>query len=371
MSHESSSIIELFANCPALQACIPYMPLATLPTTIQDAPAFARQHGMASLHIKRDDQSGTLYGGNKTRKLGFLLTAARERGARSVITFGAAGSNHALATALYARECGMGAALILGPQHNSDHVRENIRAMYLSGATLCPCAWKDTVRTATSVFHRLWEQDGSTPYVIPPGGSSPAGTLGFVNAAYELKRQCDDGIVPEPDILYVASGTMGTCIGLALGLSAAGMNTKVMAIRVTTEPYTGMQRAKMLFGAVRALLTEGDATFARCNLCPSHFEIRDEFFGRDYALYTKEGIAAMDTAKEELGLSLEGTYTGKTFAGLLADASAGRLQDKHVLFWNTYNGGAPDGMEGEFDCRMLPVMLQEYFESKPQAQNFC
>ena len=261
----------------------------------------------------------------------------------------------------------MKAVLVLGPQHNSHHVRENLQAMHQAGAILRPCPWKDTVATAAATFHEIWKQDGAPPYVVPPGGSSPVGALGFVNAAYELRKQIEDGILPEPDVLYVASGTMGTCIGLAVGLCALGMKTKVMAVRVTTAPYTGMERAEILFAAVNQVLRCADAGFSTCAIQKALFEIRDEFFGQDYALHTPEGVAAVRIAEDQLSLTLEGTYTGKAFSGLLSDASVGFLQDRDVLFWNTYSGGVPDMDETCFDYHVLPVLLHTYFESQSQT----
>ena len=140
MSQQHSSL-KLFRDYPALAEHIPYMPV---PTPVESTRfCFGNAGGF---YIKRDDKSGAAYGGNKTRKLGFLLAAARARNAHTVITFGAAGSNHALATAVYAKEIGMAAVLVLGPQHNSHHVRENLCAMYTAGATLCPCSWRSGQR---------------------------------------------------------------------------------------------------------------------------------------------------------------------------------------------------------------------------------
>jgi len=365
MSQQHSSL-KLFRDYPALAEHIPYVPLAQLPTPVEEYTDFAVQHSMGGFYIKRDDKSGAAYGGNKTRKLGFLLAAAQARNARTAITFGAAGSNHALATAIYAKEIGMKAVLILGPQHNSHHVRENLCGMYTAGATLCPCSWKESRTTAVRVFHEAWKRDGVPPYVIPPGGSSPLGTLGFVNAAYELCEQIVSGILPMPDSIYVASGTMGTCVGLALGLRSLGMKTKIMAVRVTTPPYTGMERAEQLFTAANRMLSCADSRFPVCTLEEACFVIRDEFFGQDYALHTPEGMAAVQTAKEQMNICLEGTYTGKTFAGLQADAASGALRGKNVLFWNTYSGGVRKGIHASFDYHRLPDLLHTYFESETQ-----
>ena len=366
MTCADNAEIDLFQAYPALLPQIPYLPLAALPTPLQTVHEFAGQHHIGGLHIKRDDQSSSLYGGNKTRKLGFLLAAARERGARTVITFGAAGSNHALATALHAHEQGLKALLVLGPQHNSHHVRLNLRAMRQAGATLQPCHWKETAAVAAKRFHEIWRQDGAPPYGIPPGGSSPVGVLGFVNAAFELGRQVAAGNLPEPDLLYVASGTMGTCVGLALGLHALGMKTRVMAVRVTQAPYTSMTHANALFDAANALLRRADASFPLCQLDDARFCIRDEYFGRDYAWFTPEGMAAIDIAQTHLSMTLEGAYTGKAFAALLGDAASGMLRNSNVVFWNTYSGGAPHACNVPFDYCALPEALHTYFVSPTQ-----
>lgn len=342
---------------------LPYQPLAALPTPVESHETLARAYGMRSFQVKRDDKTHSCYGGNKVRKLGFLLAHAQQKGYRSVITFGGAGSNHALATALFARQLGMGALLVLGPQHNSRHVRANLLSDLKTGAYLFPCDWKNTARTAARAIHDAWKRDGKPPYVIPSGGSSPLGTAGYVNAAFELRRQVDNGLLPEPDLIYVASGTMGTCVGLALGLRAAGLNTRVMAVRVTTPPYTSLDRARRLFTAANRMLHQRDDAFPLFPWDDTRFTIRDDFFGGEYALFTHESMAAVRQAREQLKLQLEGTYTGKAFAALLYDAATGRLAGKNVLFWDTYAGdntplsaSAADG-----DWRTLPAALQRYF----------
>lgn len=347
---------------------LPYQPLAALPTPVEEYEALARAYGMRSFQVKRDDKTHPYYGGNKVRKLGFLLAHARQNGYRSVMTFGGAGSNHALATALFARDLDMRALLVLGPQYNSRHVRANLLADLKTDADLFPCEWKDTASTATHAIHAAWKRDGKPPYVIPSGGSSPLGTIGYVNAALELRRQVDGGLLPEPDMIYVASGTMGTCIGLALGLRAAGLNTRVMAVRVTTSPYTSLERARRLFTAANRMLHQRDDAFPLFPWDDTRFTIRDEFFGGEYALFTPESMAAVRQAREQLEMELEGTYTGKAFAALLYDAAEGRLAGKNVLFWDTYAGddtslsiAAADG-----DWRALPAALHRYFTEPVQ-----
>jgi D-cysteine desulfhydrase len=356
----------LFTEFPALRGAMPCIGLAELPTPAEPLDALCAEAGAASVHVKCDDLTSPVYGGNKVRKLALLLGAARARGARSVITFGGAGSNHALATALYAARLGMGCRSILGPQHNAYSVRRNLLAALRAGAVLCPCAWRDTARETRRRFFEAADEDGVFPSVIPPGGSSPLGAVGFVDAAFELRAQARAGVLPEPDIIYTASGTMGTCVGLALGLAAAGMQTRVEAVRVTTDPYTGMARARALFRACNDLLRQADPGFPDCPFPEDRFRIREEFFGGEYALYTEASVAAVRRAREGRDVRLEGTYTGKTFAALLHDAAAGVLRGKRVLFWNTHNSRDTAALGAGVDWHDLPPALHRYFEEPVQ-----
>ena len=356
----------LFTAYPALRGAMPCIELAELPTPVMPLPWLCDNAATASAHVKQDDLTSPVYGGNKVRKLALLLGAARARGARSVITFGGAGSNHALATALFAAGLGMRCRSILGPQHNAHSVRRNLLAALRAGAMLCPCAWRDTARETRRRFFEAADEDGAFPSVIPPGGSSPLGAVGFVDAAFELRAQVDAGVLPEPHIIYVASGTMGTCVGLALGLTAAGMATRVEAVRVTTDPYTGMAHARALFRACNRLLREADPGFPDCPFPEDRFRIREEFFGGEYALYTDASVTAVRRAREHGGIRLEGTYTGKTFAALLHDADSGALRGKQVLFWNTHNSRDTAALGAGADWHDLPPALHRYFEEPVQ-----
>jgi len=356
----------LFTVYPALRGAMPPVDIAELPTPITPLLSLCDDAGAASVHVKRDDLTSAVYGGNKVRKLALLLGAARGRGARSVITFGGAGSNHALATALFAARLGLRCRSILGPQHNAHSVRRNLLAALCAGAVLCPCAWRDTARETRRRFFGAEEEDGVFPSVIPPGGSSPLGAVGFVDAAFELRDQVRAGVTPQPDCIYVASGTMGTCVGLLLGLAAAGLPTRVEAVRVTTAPYTGMTHARALFAACNRLLCAADPTFPEIAFPEGQLHIREEFFGGEYALYTDASAAAVRRARVAGYIRLEGTYTGKTFAALLHDAANGTLRGKNVLFWNTHNSRDIATLGAGTDWHDLPPALHRYFEEPVQ-----
>jgi D-cysteine desulfhydrase len=323
-----------------------------------DAPA---------LYIKRDDVSGKTYGGNKVRKLEFLLAEALRQGRKQVLTFGAAGSNHALATALYARQLGLGCVSMLVPQPNARSVRRNLLRGCRAGAELHLAPGMFAAACAT-----LWQLgrhgafERQFPYLIPPGGSSPVGMVGFVNAGLELKAQIDAGQIPEPDYVYAASGTMGTVVGLLLGLKVAGLRSKVIAVRVTAPQFSSMRKARGLFAATNTLLHRADALFPEIDFPESDFEFRHEFYGSLYALYTEAGMQAVRRLHEEEGIKLEGTYTGKTFAAVLADTAAGRLRGKTALFWDTCNSRDFGDDVANLDYHALPKAFHHYFEEEVQ-----
>lgn len=359
----------MLAQYPALKAGIPHVTLAELPTPVQRMERMERAVGAdaPALFIKRDDRSSPVYGGNKVRKLEFVLARARQRGCPSVLTFGAAGSNHALATAIFAQQLGLRCISVLVRQPNAMYVRRNLLMHYRAGAELhhysgMPGAAAGTI--AALVRHGL--RTRRFPYLIPPGGSSPLGVLGFVNAGFELREQVAAGLLPEPDVVYVASGTMGTAVGLALGLCAAGLRTRVMAVRVTDAVFTSVRKARRLFDKTHRLLRRAAPDFPRCPFPSATFQFRHEFFGRAYALYTEEGMRAVRLLRDTEGISIEGTYTGKTLAALIADASAGNLRGKTALFWNTCNARDFTADIAEMDYHALPPAFHRYFEEDVQ-----
>lgn len=359
----------LFTRFPALKEGLPYAALGDLPTPVQRMRGleYALGADAPTLFMKRDDLSSPLYGGNKVRKLEFVLARARQAGYSSVLTFGAAGSNHALATALFARQLGLGCISVLVPQPNAMYVRSNLLMHFKAGAELRHYGGMPGAAVGSiAALLRHWRRTKRFPYLIPPGGSSPLGVLGFVNAGVELREQVAAGLMPEPDLIYVASGTMGTAVGLALGLRAAGLRSQVMAVRVTDALFTSIRRARRLFNAANRLLCQAAPDFPQCAFPLDSFQFRHEFFGKAYAFYTEEGMRAVRLLRETEDLAIEGTYTGKTLAALLADADSRKLRGKTVLFWNTYNARDFSADIAGMDYHTLPPAFHRYFEDAVQ-----
>ena len=353
--HSPRGYSYLHLEHPALRR-LPREFLGDYPTPVQHC-----RDGELRLWIKRDDLSHPLYGGNKLRKLEYLLGQAIARGHRSVATFGAAGSNHALATALHATALGLDCVCLLGEQPSSPAVRRTLNRHLAIGTRLVP--WQGSRSRRLALYRRLFRgsRPACRPWIIPIGGSSWQGSVGFVNAARELARQVREGELPEPDLIYLPLGTMGTVAGLAAGLAAAGLGSRVVAVRVVIGKIADERRTRRLAVKTATLLNRLDPRFpvpAPGNL---NLEVRDEFLGEGYAVPTPAAEQAVRWAAEHAGLTLETTYSGKALSALLADARAGRLARRNVLFWNTYSS-APMPVPDDRPIRAgLPEPLARYF----------
>ncbi len=357
---EPVSPLPIFDAFPELAGTVHRAALAELPTPLEIHEGSDTGLRLGRLMVKRDDLSGRAYGGNKVRKLEFLLGEALHHRARGVLTFGVAGSNHALATSIYAQICGLRSYSMLTRQSNAAYVRRNLLAGFHTGARLMPFDSEASAAAGARDLIRDSGQRGELVVGIPGGGSSSVGCLGFVNAGLELGAQIRALGLPEPDQMYLALGTVGTASGLLLGLRLAGLATRMVAVRVVREDVARPERLAGLMRDTRRLLGCADV------LGDELPDIRHEFLGPGYARFTPEGIAAMELARRQLGLKLEGTYTGKAFAALAEDARQGRLEDQTVLFWNTYNSRPLDPAAMAADYRRLPEPFHYYFEEPLQ-----
>ena len=337
-------------------ASLPRVELVDAPTPIErlspddDLP-------LGWVWVKRDDLTSKLYGGNKVRKLEFLLGEAVAQERRALITFGAYGSNHALATAVHAKALGLETHVMLSPQAPGPFAARTLRAHAGLGTQLHEVEGWDGKREAVEVRRALTEEFGIEPSIIPMGGTNPVGALGYVNAALELVAQVEATGAREPDLVYVAGGTLGTAVGLAVCFAAAGAKTKVVAVRVTPMEIGSDDVAANLAAETIAFIRSLDEDFPALAPGDLRLELRHDWFEPGYGVVTPQTTEAVAVAATR-GLKLETTYTGKAFAAMIRDARAGAIDaDDHVVFWNTYSS-APMPAVGE-DVLLSPV-LQAY-----------
>jgi 1-aminocyclopropane-1-carboxylate deaminase/D-cysteine desulfhydrase-like pyridoxal-dependent ACC family enzyme len=319
----------LWQRFPDLEAKIPSVRLADAPTPLVPAAALGERLGVPKLYVKRDDVAAAPYGGSKIRKLEFLLAEAKAAGADSVVTTGGVGSHHAVATACHAPRVGLRAVLLLLPEPATEHVRENLLLDARFGADLRLARGRDEAARETAALVRRGA------FAIAAGGSSPRGNLGFVDAAFELERQVEAGLLPEPDVVYLGMGTMGAAVGLAIGLAASRLRTRVVAVRASNPDTSSEARLAAAVAATTDALVGLRGGFPAVRVGPERLAVDGAQLGRGYALPTNAGRAALELARRHGGLDLELTYTAKTLAALAA--AAPRHRDETVLFWHTHS----------------------------------
>lgn len=339
---------------PGLAQHLPAQALCDLPTPVSDLPL----PGLGCIIVKRDDLTAADYGGNKLRKLEFLLADAQAKGASELLTFGFAGSNFAAATALQAQRHDMRCISLLLPQSPEPYVRDNLRLQLAAGAELhlrksVPALAADAL---WQMLRHRWHA-GAWPYWIPAGGSSPLGVLGFVNAALELDRQTD----AFPTDIYVAMGSMGSVAGLAVGAAILGVDTRIVAVRVVEPRFANPRALRKLIVSVLALLRKQGVQVPSVDAVLTRIEIREEFFGEGYGVPSNETRAAMDELRTA-GLPVESAYTGKAFACILADRKAGR-SGPTPLFWLTCNGTDTRALSAGVSASQAPEAFRDYFKA--------
>jgi D-cysteine desulfhydrase len=347
----------LQARFPVLGEKLPRMRLATLPTPVREIEVSSGS-GKRRLSVKYDNLTGSLYGGNKVRKLEYIFPRALAKGCKRIATFGAAGSNHALATALYAHEAGFECTSFLSHQSKTALVAATLNRHLQNHTDLVRYggAYKSRIKT---LRQNLWDKKA---WVIPMGGSSWLGTIGFVAAGIELAAQIQNGDIPLPDRLYVGSGTMGTAVGLALGLAIAELKTEIHAVRVSDTLIANEKAMRTLLNKTSGMMRRLDDSVPAGLASRVNLRMRHSFFGPGYARGTTATEQAIGFAKRELDLTLETTYTGKTMAALLADMHEPNTRELNFLYWHTYNSVPLDvPTDHPLDEKALPSEFLRYF----------
>lgn len=320
-------MVRLHQRFPALAETLPHIELSERPTPIRELTGLG-------IWVKEDSAFGSGgWGGNKVRKLEWLIPDAQRRGRRSILTFGGLGTNWGLATALYAREHGLETALALVDQPLDAHVRAQLERLDASGARIYRTHTK--ARTVAMLPWLLARnaRRGRPPYLLPAGGSSPVGALGYVEAALEIAAQVEEGALPEPARVVVPVGTGGTAAGLALGFQLAGLRTRVTGVVVNDQLRLDAPVIARLARRTAKLLERRGAPLGQLRLEPEMLDLTRDQIGAGYGHPTKAAERTTARAAEE-GLQLDPVYTAKAMAGLLALREEGRLGDP-ALFVHT------------------------------------
>lgn len=307
------------------------------PTPIEMLPRLSHHLGGPNIYIKRDDMLGLASGGNKTRKLEFLIADALAKGADTVITTGAVQSNHCRLTLAAAVKEGLRCRLVLEERvegsYDPDASGNNFlfRLLGAEQITVVP-GGTDLEQTMYDIADEV-RSSGAVPYVVPGGGSNPLGTLGYAACAHEIMNQSFDQSV-HFDHVICSSGSGGTHAGLVAGFHGSECSTSITGISVRAN--RAPQEAKILALANASSSLGGGSG----DIPESKVTVRDEYVGPGYSLPTPEMTAAIQLFARQEGILLDPVYTGKTAAGLIDLVGAGMFdRDQNVLFIHT--GGAP------------------------------
>jgi D-cysteine desulfhydrase len=326
----------LYRRFPQLVERLPRVDLCGGPSPVRRLVALEAHLGRDLLWLKDDGVLGTIYGGNKVRKLEFILADALHRGARIILTFGGTGSHHCLATALYAPRFGLRVTCVLLEQPASDEVRANLALLRASGARVAlagslagataRAAWLAVRCTEPGLPPRF-------PYLLWVGGSIPLGCLGYVNAALELAQQVGEGLLPAPKTIVVPLGSNGTAAGLLLGLRLAGLDSRVIAVQVSDLPAVGAGGVAHLANSTARLLRRHDASVPSLHFRAADVTVISTPEARRYGQPTRQGEEAKQLLEQLEGLALDSTYTAKAVAALIDEPELPRP----LLYWHTHN----------------------------------
>jgi len=324
----------------------PRVALARLPTPLQELPRFRESLGGARrcprILIKRDDLTDLALGGNKARKLEFLIAAAQQAGATAIVTTGAVQSNHARMTAAAARRAGMRAVLVLTSNQPHPPVQGNLLLDELVGAevklidTSDPALGVSPEEAESQAIARVvrdLERSGHKPYVVPLGGSCRIGTLGYVQATRELTEQLRQLDVA-PAFLYYASGSRGTQAGLELGARLCNAPWACVGIAVSGGEAEKRERAVRIANEAAELLGSD------VRLRADELRTDQDHYGTAYGEVTPAAAEAIHLLAMYEGIFLDPVYTAKGMAGLIAHIREGRIDPSlTVVFLHT--GGVP------------------------------
>lgn len=313
---------------------IPKINFGNFPTPLRKLDSLGKLYSRNNLYVKCDNSSGDLYGGNKVRKLEFLLADAQQQKAKRLITSGFIGSNHALATALYGKKCGFNVTLTLFGIQKGDHVCNNLLADYHAGAEIVYYETFDQYQQDLPRLIKEYERlDGITPYCIPAGGTSPIGIAGYVSAAFELKTQLDTLNINKPITIFVPFGTMGTVAGLIIGLKAARINGSVVAVSVVPSFIASRIALNKLLSDSISFFKTYDSSFSHIKINDNDYIVDNDQFGEGYGISTSKTDRAIEIFKQQELITLDPVYSGKAAASFIDHIT--QDFDNHCIFWNT------------------------------------
>ncbi|MBC8505130.1 MAG: D-cysteine desulfhydrase family protein [Anaerolineales bacterium] len=306
---------------------LPRIHLAHLPTPVDELPRLSAHLGGPQMLIKRDDQTGLAFGGNKTRKLEYLLAEAQSLGARTVITGGAIQSNHCRQTAAAAARLGLDCILVLGGDRPPEP-SGNLLLDLLFGAEIVWTQMSERDATLQATYETAKEA-GRKPYLVPYGGSNPVGASAY---AFAIEELVDQGV--NPDWVVFASSSAGTQAGMVAGAHLTSFEGNILGMSVDEHEDDLKARVAGLASETAAHLGQ-PTTFT-----PDQILVNADYLGEGYGIMNAQDREAVHLFAKFEGILFDPVYTGRAAGGMIDLIRKGFFsKDETVLFWHT--GGTP------------------------------
>lgn len=330
-------------------ARFPRARFAHLPTPLEGAPRLGEALGGLNLFVKRDDATGLAGGGNKTRKLEFLVGEARARGADTLVTQGAIQSNHVRQTAAAAARMGMACEIVLEARTGSEATdyngSGNVLLDRLLGAAIRTVPGGSDMNAALEETAQGVRDRGGRPYVIPGGGSNAVGALGYADCARELVVQAD-AMGLKIDRIVTATGSAGTQAGLVAGLAVIGADIPVLGIGVRAPQ--AMQEANVFKLAQETCALLGQEGRVTREMVSANCD----YVGAGYGLIDQAVIDALKLAARTEALILDPVYSGKAMKGLIDLCAKGAFKGETVVFLHTGGAQGLFGYQSELEGKL-------------------
>jgi 1-aminocyclopropane-1-carboxylate deaminase/D-cysteine desulfhydrase-like pyridoxal-dependent ACC family enzyme len=322
------------------------------PTAITLAERVSRAVG-AEVWVKHDNATHPRYGGNKVRKLEHLLAEARAEGATHLLTAGAAGSHHVLATAVHGAAAGFAVEAVVTPRPRSEHAAATTRASLAQGAVLHPCSNAADALVQALTRAAVLRAQGHTVFVIRPGGSSPRGALGYVEAMAEAAAQLRLMAVPHVDAMVVPLGSGGTLAGMMAGARMHRVDAGLVGVRVAGRWMSPRAAVASLAEATLALALPPESAVSRSFRRTDVTAVEDQV-GDGYGHPTDAARDALARFAED-GVALDLTYSAKAAAGLL-DLARRAPPGRRYLLWNTLSSAPLGGLMQDTAVALPPEL---------------
>ncbi len=313
---------------------LPRKQLGFFPTPVTELQRLSKTLGGPRIFIKRDDMTGLAFGGNKTRKLEYLIGDALSKGCDTIITGGAEQSNHCRQTAAACAVSGLECHLVLGGS-DPDISKGNLLLDKLFNAKI---HWDEKYRKGENIPQISEElfQLGKKPYIIPYGGSNNIGVVGYIEAVNEIKTQLSEMNVKISHIVF-ASSSGGTHAGLVLGKFVYEQKFDLIGIEIDKAEYEGLSYPDHL---LKLANSSAELFGIECHFAKNDFILKDKYLGGGYGVVGELEKDAIKLLARTEGILVDPVYTGRTFGALVDIVKRGEFTSNDtILFWHT--GGTP------------------------------